>query len=455
MNNYLFTTPFSTFEKWYVEYYLNTTRVTSSYRMVKIENLIKPVKRKIKKNNYDGVLPIVSKIIFKSGEIVFRKENKTGMGLLLVNKGDLLISSINFHQGAVALNDKFDFVCSTHYQTFIIDEKQICPEYLLKVMRSNKFIEMVNGIKANGIKNESGHEFIGSFEIPLPSLDDQKKLLQKYHDTLDEAERNRKSGDDYGANLLYDIQAKVSTLKPETKTANTLDTVLQTVPFSSTNRWEVTYNLKEGKLEQIYSSYKYPCLCISQLQKESLFGLSLKASLDKKTGMIPMLRMPNVVDGAIDTTELKYLPYESVTTKTNYKKWLLKKGDFLINRTNSKELVGKAAVFNLDGDYTYASYLVRYRFNTKKVLPEYINIMFMLPIVRKQIDTISRQTAGQCNINSEEIGSIRIPVSTTLKEQQEIVDYYNKTKNGAKSYYEKANVLVEKAKTDFENSIFS
>lgn len=48
-----------------------------------------------------------------------------------------------------------------------------------------------------------------------------------------------------------------------------------------------------------------------------------------------------------------------------------------------------------------------------------------------------------------------IPVPATLKKQQEIVDYYNKTKNGSESYYEKADALTEKAKVDFENAIFS
>ena len=455
MNNYLFATPFSTFEKWYVEYYLNTTRITSSYRMVKIENLIKPVKRKIKKNNYDGVLPIVSKIIFKSGEIMFRKENKTGMDLLLVNKGDLLISSINFHQGAVALNDKFDFVCSTHYQTFVIDEKQIYPEYMLKLMRSNKFIEMVSGIKANGIKNESGYEFIGSFEIPLPSLDNQKKLLQKYHDTLDEAERNRKSGDDYGANLLYDIQAKVSKLEKR-KYTNSDTSLLSTVSLKAIKRWEVDYIQKEGRLEEIYNSFKHPWHTINDLQKESLFGLSVKASLEPSDGMIPVLRMTNIVDGDIDYTELKYLPYECATTQNDPDKWLLKDGDFLITRTNgSKDLVGKSAIFHSSETYTYASYLIRYRFDTTIVLPEYVNLLFLTPIVREQIAVMRRQGGGQYNLNSDEIGSIRIPVPSSLKEQQEIIDYYNKTKNGSKSYYEKADALVEKAKTDFEIAIFS
>ena len=150
-------TPFRRLDKWYVEYYLNTKILESKYPMIKIGTLISPIKRRIKKKDYDGVLPVVSKIVFKTGTIVFRKENKTGMDLLLVKKGDMLVSSINFHQGAVAINTIGDFVCSTHYQTFVINEKKVIPEYLLVVLRSEPFISTIAGLKANGIKNESAY----------------------------------------------------------------------------------------------------------------------------------------------------------------------------------------------------------------------------------------------------------------------------------------------------------
>lgn len=66
----------------------------------------------------------------------------------------------------------------------------------------------------------------------------------------------------------------------------------------------------------------------------------------------------------------------------------------------------------------------------------------MLPIVRIQIDTVSRQTAGQCNINSDEIGAIRIPVPP-LRKQRAIVQKYYSVKDGANTYYDKARTLIE------------
>ena len=377
------------------------------------------------------------------------------MDLLYVKKGDMLISSINFHQGAVAVNNAGDFVCSTHYQTFLIDKKQIVPEYLIKVLRSSLFINMVSGIKANGIKNESGFDFIGEFEIPVPSIPDQQKLLDAYHATIAEADDNIAKGDSFSDGLLLHIQSKVSDLKrQEFRKISDAESIMQIIPFTSTRRWEVGYIQKEGRLDNVYGSFKCKSYSINELQTESLFGLSVKASLDQKKGMIPVLRMSNVVNGEIDYSGLKYLPLKSAVTDKEPDKWLLKDGDFLITRTNgSKELVGKAAVFHSSEVYTYASYLIRYRFDTSVVLPEYVNIMFMTPVVREQIAVMRRQGGGQYNLNSDEIGAIRIPVPS-IREQTAIIEKYYSTKDGADTYYQEANRLREKAEADFEQAIF-
>lgn len=282
-----------------------------------------------------------------------------------------------------------------------------------------------------------------------------KKILEDYHKTLDEAKKNLQNGNNFGANLLYNIQSMVSDLKQETFEKLKNNTIMQVIPFTSTRRWEVEYILKEGCLGKIYNSFKYDNYCIKDLQKDSLFGLSVKASTEMKKEMIPVLRMSNVVNGEIDFSELKYLPKQCAVTVKEPDKWLLKPGDFLVTRTNgSKDLVGKAAVFNSNEVYTYASYLIRYRFDTTKVLPEYVNIMFMTSLVRNQIAVMRRQGGGQYNLNSDEIGAIRIPVPS-IPIQKEIIKKYNDTKGGANIYYEKAKKYKENAQMKFESEIFS
>lgn len=353
--SFLSTVPYRIFDKWYVEFYLNQIEYTSNYDMIRLKELITPVKRVIKKDSYDGKLPVVSKIVFKTGEIVFRKENKTGMDLLDVRKGDLLISSINFHQGAVAFNDIGNFVCSTHYQTFEINVAKIIPEYLVLVLRTQKFIDMVAGIKANGIKNESGYDFISSFQIPVPSIPEQGKVLDKYHKTLNQAQELNVQAEGELKKQLINIQKNVSSYAPNTSVERQRESLLNVTRFTSTDRWEIGYIYKEGVIDSVVDSFKYPSMPIGKMQTGSLFGLSVKASLEKKAGMIPVLRMSNVQEGEVHYDGLKYLPLECAVSDKEPDKWLLRKGDFLITRTNgSKDLVGKAAVFDSDDIYTVA-----------------------------------------------------------------------------------------------------
>ena len=331
----------------------------------------------------------------------------------------------------------------------------LLPEFLWLMMKSRFFNRIIKDSTTGSVRQTLHFDKLADLNAPIPSIKEQQQLLSEYHATLAEADENMSEGNNFCNNLLYDIQAMVSDLNKEEHNLDSSTSIMKIIPFTSTKRWEVDYILKEGRLENIYESFKYESYSISDLQTESLFGLSVKASLEQKKGMIPVLRMSNVINGEIDYTELKYLPLKCAVTSKEPDKWLLKDGDFLITRTNgSKDLVGKAAVFHSNDIYTYASYLIRYRFNTSIILPEYVNIMFMTPIVREQIAVMRRQGGGQYNLNSDEIGSIRIPVPP-ISVQKNIIEKYYSTKDGANTYYDRANELRNKAATDFEKSIFS
>lgn len=334
-------------------------------------------------------------------------------------------------------------------------KETLLPEFLWLMMKSNCFNAIINDSTTGSVRQTLRFDKLASIKAPIPTLEEQRMILAEYYATLAEAEKNVSDGDSFSDGLLFDIQSEVSDLKMQKLKRETASSVMQVVPFTATRRWEVGYIRKEGRLEKVCGSFTCPSYSIGELQTESLFGLSVKASPTQKKGMIPVLRIGNVVNGEIDTTELKYLPRKCAITAKESEKWLLKEGDFLVTRTNgSKDLVGKAAVFQESGVYTYASYLIRYRFNISMVLPEYVNILFMTPLVREQIAVLRRQGGGQYNLNSDEICSIRIPVPS-IPEQRAIIDKYYSTKDGTSVFYDKANELRQKAAADFEKSIFT
>src|SRR5688572_28891868 len=98
------------------------------------------------------------------------------------------------------------------------------------------------------------------------------------------------------------------------------------------------------------------------------YGLSEPMNEDAKGFKI--FRMGEVQNGRlVDTGRMKYADI----TRAEFEQYKLRIGDVLFNRTNSFELVGKTGIFSLDGDYCFASYLVRLNLDRQKVLPEFLN----------------------------------------------------------------------------------
>ena len=87
------------------------------------------------------------------------------------------------------------------------------------------------------------------------------------------------------------------------------------------------------------------------------YGTSLPAT---EGGRYPYLRMNNLTDnGYLDLSNLKYIdiPDEDVD------KCLVKDGDILFNRTNSREKVGKTALYDREDNMVIAGYIIRVRTN--------------------------------------------------------------------------------------------
>ena len=144
------------------------------------------------------------------------------------------------------------------------------------------------------------------------------------------------------------------------------------------------------------------------------YGTSAKASSDA-TG-VPVLRMGNIREGSLDTTDLKYLP----TGNPEVKKTLLDHGDLLFNRTNSAELVGKSAVFKGESSpASFASYLIRVSFGDG-FSSEFGCLYINSHLGRNYIARVRNQQVGQANVNGTKLAAMPIPLPP-IAEQHRIV----------------------------------
>jgi type I restriction enzyme S subunit len=126
--------------------------------------------------------------------------------------------------------------------------------------------------------------------------------------------------------------------------------------------------------------------------------------------------MGNIQDGRLDLRDLKYL---HIADKERAK-LVLKQGDILVNRTNSAELVGKCAVFNVEGDYAFASYLIRLRLDTENADPRLVASYINSPAGRAYMFSERKQMTGQANVNATKLKALPIALPT-LAEQCHIV----------------------------------
>lgn len=141
---------------------------------------------------------------------------------------------------------------------------------------------------------------------------------------------------------------------------------------------------------------------IGDLLDSANYGTSGKAGPD---GRFPILRMGNItIDGRIDTSDLKYIDL----SESEIPKYTVRRGDLLFNRTNSVDLVGKTAVFDLDDEYAFAGYLVRGRTNDRAT-PEYISAYLNSACGKALLRGMAKSIVGMANINAKEMQNIPIP----------------------------------------------
>jgi type I restriction enzyme S subunit len=125
-------------------------------------------------------------------------------------------------------------------------------------------------------------------------------------------------------------------------------------------------------------------------------------------------------EGQIDLTTLRY--YKVPEKKRD--RLMLKKGDILFNwRSGSKEHVGKTALFELDGEYTFSSFILRFR--ASKDIHNRFLVYYLYYL--KSIGYFS-QYRDQSSVNSvfNASASAKIPVFVPeMDEQKEIAAALN------------------------------
>ncbi len=248
---------------------------------------------------------------------------------------------------------------------------------------------------------------VRGLEIPLPPLAEQKRIVAKIEELFSELEAGEES--------LRVARRQLGVYRQSL--------LQQAFEGKLTAKWRTQNRAKlesPAALPAMDGPHALPAgwqwIKLGSAIEEPAYGTSKKCFYE--SGGLGVLRIPNVVNGAIEADDLKFAEF----TKDEREAYKLKAGDLLLIRSNgSVSIVGRCAIVEpKHTEFLYAGYLIRLRPRSALLNSRFLLSQLASHRLRSQIEFSAKSTSGVNNINSKEIQRL-VLARPSLPEQQEIV----------------------------------
>jgi type I restriction enzyme S subunit len=312
------------------------------------------------------------------GDLRVRRWGNIADGVTFTNvfkPGQVLFGKRRAYQRKVAVAD-FGGVCSSDIYVLEPKGEGLLPELLPFICQTDAFFEHAVGTSAGSLSPRTNWDSLASFEFALPPLEEQRRACS----ALVAA---RRVADAYADLEAAERCARDASLEHMLRGTNFDGLVLHQVLGLTPRAW--------------------PVVPLGDLIRECQYGLSNPLI---ETGTFPVLRMMNLRDGRIVTEDLKYLDASTAEVAS----YQLRHGDVLFNRTNSYELVGRTAIYHIEGPHLFASYLVRLVADEMRLLPSYLVEYLNSNYGRQKVMAYASRGVSQCNISASNLLKVLIPL---------------------------------------------
>ena len=365
-------------------------------------------------------------------------------------KDDVLYGRLRPYLNKVA-QPKFEGLASAEFIVFGGDEP-IDPGFLRYRLHAQDFVNFASHLN-EGDRPRVSFEQIGDFEVLVPPLNEQHRIVERIEVLFDEIDRGNESLRDaqraiglYRQSLLKSAFEGRLTADWRAKNPGKLESpgVLlarireqrQACYKAALHDWEQALSQwrkggGKGKrpakpkvpkrylpdhsglhpaLPELPHGWAWSHLGCSSTGPE--YGTAAKSS---SQGEAPVVRMGNIQSGRIDWSDLVYS-----SDKEEIARYSLQPGDVLFNRTNSPELVGKTAIYRGERPALFAGYLVRVNQIIQIASGPYVAHFLNSPRARKHGKSVKTDGVNQSNINGTKLQEYPFPFCS-LAEQAEIV----------------------------------
>lgn len=407
-----------------------------SWQKVKLGQFLKNREGRFKPNDpaIQG-LKRIEKIDFSGTIHLSEKASNTDM--ILVKKGDLVISGINVEKGAMNIyHGDEDVVATIHYSSYEFDEKQIDINFLTNFLKSLEFKKALKEQVPGGIKTEIKPKHILPLLVEIPTdIEEQRNIVKKLNNNnsiienvsselshqLDLVKQLRQaflreamqgklftpvtsSGvekQETGHDLLAKIKAEKSQLIAEKKLKKEKELspiTEEEIPFEIPAHWAWC------RLGEI-------CNTITKGSSPNWQGVQYVDSPEKG---ILFITSKNVDSFKIDLTKATYVEekFNEIEPRS-----ILKKGDLLTNIVGAS--IGRTALYELDelANINQAVCILRIEHNliNKQFLLNLMNSNFIIELMFKM-----QFAPGRANLSMGNVANFTIPLPP-LHEQEQIV----------------------------------
>lgn len=320
-----------------------------------------------------------------------------------LEEGDILFS-IAGTIGETCLVRKDDLPANTNQALAIIrgTGQVLLPGFLRAQLRSVIQAQAREQERGGGMNNIS-LEDVRAFAIAVAPIGEQCRIVAQVEALLGKVGTSQERLDKIAAILKQFRQAVVTAACNGQLTAD----------------WRANQRTPGPGLKELGDERVPPVwrpVCVADVIEDLKYGTAQKCTYEKRG--TPVLRIPNVANGTIDHTDLKY----AVLRPKERESLRLKSGDILIIRSNgSVSLVGRPALVRMEEDgFAYAGYLIRLRPRRTIIDSRFLSLVLSSQEVRVQIELKARSTSGVNNINGEEVRALEFTLPP-VDEQEEIL----------------------------------
>lgn len=334
---YLHFTNYKDIPNWSVQYAVEEQLgFTTKYPMEKIGSFLKKSKDQAEIQDNTEYKQVTVKI--NNGGVIARNDGQLKKGFeigtkrqTVVHAGQFIVSKIDARNGAFGVipEDLDGAIVTNDFPVFDVDSTKILPQFMVLISTTPQFVEFARKC-SNGTTNRKRIDIDAFLKqaIPLPSLEEQRKILEDYNGAIYKAEVKEKAVEENKYKIDKFILETLGVKSVSHKKYEKNTSLLSFVKLSNIERWDC-YN--ERKLF-VYGTEATPMFKL--IKEKPMYGAPYSSKPFDNS--VRYIRITDInEDGTLNEDKVSADMYNNA--------YLLKENDFLIARSGNT--VGKTYLY--------------------------------------------------------------------------------------------------------------